>query len=70
MPYPISRGIVYVQWSDNGKYIRRKTGHPRDNLSIEQIESGAIPAGITVLDADKMGIDLYKFLNLQRVPDN
>ena len=68
--YPIIRGIVYIQWSPSGKYITGKMGHPRDNVSIEQIESGAIPAGITVLDADEMGIDPYKFLNLQRVPDN
>ena len=68
--YPIIRGIVYIRRSPSGKYITGKMGHPRDNVSIEQIESGAIPAGITVLDADEMGIDPYKFLNLQRVPDN
>ena len=68
--YPIIRGIVYVERSPSGKYITGKTGHPRDNVSIEQIESGAIPAGITVLDADEVGIDPYKFLNLQRVPGN
>ena len=73
--YPISRGIVYIRWSGSGddKYISRLTGHPRDDLSddvVHQIESGTIPAGLTVYEKDKMGIDPYKFLNLQRVPTN
>ena len=68
--YPIIRGVAYIQWSPSGKYITGKMGHPRDNVSIEHIESGAIPAGFIVLDADEVGIDPYKFLNLQRVPGN
>ena len=73
--YPIIRGIVYIRWSGNGddKYIGRVTGHPKDDLSydvIKQIEAGTIPAGLTVYEKDKMGIDPYKFLNLQRVPGN
>ena len=66
--YPIKRGIVYIKWSDNGKDIIDITGHPKDlsdDIVDQMFESGTIPAGLTVFDHDKAGIDPYKFLNLQ-----
>ena len=66
--YPIKRSIVYIKWSDNGKDIIGITGHPKDlsDDDVDQMyESGTIPAGFTVFDHDKAGIDPYKFLNLQ-----
>ena len=69
--YPISRGTVYVQRSDNGVFSSGSIiGHPRD-LSDDvkqQLRAGEIPAGLTVLDYDK-GIDPYKFLNIRRMPE-
>ncbi len=68
--YPIRRGIVYIKRSDNGKDIIDITGHPKDmsdDVVDQMYESGTIPAGLTVFDYDKAGIDPYKFLNLQTV---
>ncbi len=65
--YPVIRGRVYVRWSRSGKEILEVTGHPADmsDAVVNQIESGIIPAGLTVLDYDTAGIDPYAFLNLQ-----
>lgn len=65
--YPIMRGTIYIKWSDNGKDIIGITGHPKDlsdDVEDQMYESGTIPAGFTVIDHDKAGIDPYKFLNL------
>ncbi|MDE0086316.1 MAG: hypothetical protein OXU23_11420 [Candidatus Poribacteria bacterium] len=66
--YPIMRGTVYIQWSDNGEDIIGITGHPEDmsDAVVDQIyESGTFPAWLTVINREKAGIDPYKFLNLQ-----
>ena len=58
MMYPVIRGRVYVRWSPSGKEILEVTGHPADmsDAVVNQIESGIIPAGLTVLDYDTAGI--------------
>ena len=65
--YPVIRGRVYIKWSRSGKEVLEVTGHPADmsDAIVNQIESGIIPAGLTVLNYDTAGIDPYEFLNLQ-----
>lgn len=65
--YPVIRGRVYIRWSRSGKEVLEITGHPADmsDAIVNQIESGVIPAGLTVLDYYTAGIDPYEFLNLQ-----
>ena len=65
--YPVIRGRVYIKWSRSGKEVLEVTGHPTDmsDAIVNQIESGIIPAGLTVLNYDTAGIDPYEFLNLQ-----
>ena len=65
--YPVIRGRVYIKWSRSGKEVLEVTGHPADmsDAIVNQIESGIIPAGLTVLNYDTTGIDPYEFLNLQ-----
>lgn len=67
MMYPVIRGRVYIRWSRSGKEVLEVTGHPADmsDAIVNQIESGIIPAGLTVFDYDTAGLDPYEFLNLQ-----
>ena len=67
--YPNILGTVYVQWSENGEFIRRITGHPDDDFdAIEAaLEAGQPPPeGITVLNRNEAGIDPYSFLELNK----
>lgn len=66
--YPIVRGIVMVGWSHDGTHIQRTLGHPADNLQeiTEEIETGSIPSGITVVDYESAGLDPYFFLGLDK----
>ncbi len=67
--YPNILGTVYVQWAENGEFIRRITGHPDDDFdAIEAaLEAGQPPPeGITVLSRNEAGIDPYSFLELSK----
>ena len=65
--YPSILGTVYVEW--DGEIIRRITGHSDDDFdAIETaLEAGQPPPeGITVLNANKAGIDPYTYLEINK----
>ncbi|MDE0485202.1 MAG: hypothetical protein OXI67_21715 [Candidatus Poribacteria bacterium] len=67
--YPIILGTVYIEWAENGKFIRGMMGHPDDDKDAiaSALEAGQPPPeGITVLNRNEAGIDPYSFLELNK----